>query len=478
MKNRLILVTLMSSLLLSGCGNSNNDETPTDTSSDISTSISSDDTTSTDSSSSINDEFVEPVPDGKVRVRLPAEIRHYDENEAKTHYDLLFDYSDTYFNTSAVTFNKDLALLSLGFAIATWEKDRINFALETASFDNIQNHGYESLPTTESLGYTFAHKHINDYDLISVSFRGFNYGLEWSNNLKLGSSGNHEGFEEKMLLAYSSLKTYITQYSNIKLWIHGYSRAGAMSNMLSNKILKANEISITEENMFTYTFEAPRGIHIDNLGNYQNIHNIVNSLDLVQDIPPQEYNLYRDGVDLNIYNANVSSIASEFDSHIDVPALSQSLGYYKTDMEFITFFHNYLFVNNPGIGEENQSKTLYTREHFATLYQNDIRKMLEIVFALSEETMEKLKNRFFSMSVADMTALLSNERIFNFLNPIVKEDGLSYNEEEFRAACLTVNQLLELNSSALISLIKNMSRVIAMHYPEITYALLKSYQPE
>lgn len=471
MKKSALLIVLVSTLLLSGCGNKEEPSSSTSTGS-TSTSETTAETTNTDSTSTYNEEFDEPVPEGKVRVKLPAEVRDYSENEEKTHYSLLFDYSDTYFDGDAKAFNKDLALLSLGSAIATWEKDRINFLFKTADFDNIENHGYEGLPTTESIGYTFAHKKISDYHLIAIAFRGFNYGAEWSNNLKMGQNGNHQGFEEKVSEAYSSLKIYLGSYSNIKLWINGYSRAGAMSNLLSNKIFKANEISVTESNMFTYTFEAPRGVHEDNLGNYQDIHNMVDSLDLIQDIPPKEYSLYRDGVDTEIYKENVSELAHAFDEHINIPALQQSIGYYKTDLEFLKFFHDYLFIN--GVSPEKEDQSLYTRDNFYNLYQESIRLVVGIIFSLKQESLDAILNQFKTMSVLDFTSLLTEDRVFNSLNPYVKEDGIAYNEEEFKEACLVLNNLLELNLSVSLSLFKNLSRVIAMHYPEVTYVLLKA----
>ena len=64
---------------------------------------------------------------------------------------------------------------------------------------------------------------------------------------------------------YQDLQSYIDTYAKnktLKLWINGYSRGGALSNVLSSLILKGDKVNVLQDDMFVYTFEAPASLTI------------------------------------------------------------------------------------------------------------------------------------------------------------------------------------------------------------------------
>jgi len=85
----------------------------------------------------------------------------------------------------------------------------------------------------------------------------------------------------------------------------GFSRGGAVANnaagVLDNaiynndlsKYLNTNKISLTKENIYTYTFASPLGAYNDQSPNprsttYNNIFNCIDPNDIVPCLPPRQ----------------------------------------------------------------------------------------------------------------------------------------------------------------------------------------------
>lgn len=233
-----------------------------------------------------------------------------------------FIYADEYFFENSALYNHSLAKLSLGFAMAGFmSADESSYELKNkniidvynqANFTNVRTEEYGK-PSHNSIGSAMSSKTIKDgrdeeYTLISVVIRGAGYEREWVSNVMVEGSNylNHYGFSEAADTVYSRLENYISDNDikgNIKIWICGYSRAAAVSNILAAKINKTNKIydaKITSENIFAYTFATPLTVDLKNVNTfrYNNIYNIINSQDLVPRVPLLEWGFARYGRDL------------------------------------------------------------------------------------------------------------------------------------------------------------------------------------
>ena len=104
----------------------------------------------------------------------------------------------------------------------------------------------------------------------------------------------HEGFEIGRDEAYNFLNWYVQNHKSefkneLKVWIVGFSRGGAVANMTAGKLTDVGScggMALPAKNIFAYTFEAPQGYVGSNGNGYKNIHNWVNSMDIVPLVAP------------------------------------------------------------------------------------------------------------------------------------------------------------------------------------------------
>ena len=77
-----------------------------------------------------------------------------------------------------------------------------------------------------------------------------------------------------------------------------------------------------------------------------------------------------------------------------------------------------------------------------------------------------------------MYALLLTDGFYNFLKPILDEDNVTYDDESLQASCATLQKFLVNNPTILTSFMSNsnLTRIISMHSPEVTYVLLKNLE--
>ncbi len=207
----------------------------------------------------------EPKPEPNTEEKGIVKIKFAGSFEgAPSEYEVEVKYNNNQFRHAATIFDDDLKMLSLASSGVSDTVESETSFFETMFYDNFEDHGYEEI-TEDTVGYFFAHKEIDDFDLFAVSIRSFNYGKEWANNFTIGSEGNHQGFSLRAAEIYSDLITYITNVltdlereleSNVKVWITGYSRGGAIAGLVTDNLMRTSQFSIGEENLYTYTFET------------------------------------------------------------------------------------------------------------------------------------------------------------------------------------------------------------------------------
>jgi len=200
-----------------------------------------------------------------------------------------YDYDENWFDEDAYSYNHDLAIMSLDFAMAAFGngenlKDLYN-QLGYTYTDNIKDDLMDSAdsivytdtyinfdlddPSKDTIGYGIAYKNVEldsgKYTIIQVSIRGGGYYTEWSSNFTLGDSGDHYGFSKAALEIKTKLYEYIETINSpypIKLWTVGYSRAAAVANLLGHYInvdCKDKTGKLLPENNYSFCFETPMG---------------------------------------------------------------------------------------------------------------------------------------------------------------------------------------------------------------------------
>lgn len=250
-----------------------------------------------------------------------------------------FYYSDGYFLEDPTVYNTHLATMSLNLAVSAFGRttNAVGDNLYANNFANVKQlladigcadvnfyvnedykikpeyYGYEDKLST--IGVAISQKEIEvngeSFTLVPVAVRGGNYSAEWASNLTLGNADECAGFADAANQVYSAVQYYVENYGlsekvangNVKFWVVGYSRGGAVANLTSKRIIDSYgaQGNIT----YGYTFEAPMGgtansalkePHTAN-GTYPTIHNTINENDFVTLLAPAEMGFMRYGVD-------------------------------------------------------------------------------------------------------------------------------------------------------------------------------------
>ena len=315
-----------------------------------------------------------------------------------------FMYYDNMFTHPASRYDHDLATMSLSVAMAAFGKPRqrlqttitddngtlitttgdhynrtneehagnIRTLLGNATddknnpglgFQHVRNVNYAPTPTIDSIAATFAYKEIDDENgekckLILIAVRGGEYTSEWGGNFRIGSGDIHEGFEiAKNTIVNDYFKSYIKDLklereTNVKLWITGYSRAAAVSNLIANEfddetknskffVGEKNRLEtkwkITKDDIYAYCFATPNNSKKKINGqpiqgdsdpkkekfketHYPNIFNIMNPNDFVPKVAPYEW-----GYDKYGYSLWLPAYGDEYNKLSNTPELYAEL---------------------------------------------------------------------------------------------------------------------------------------------------------
>ena len=408
----------------------------------------------------------------RLEVKMEADLKGSEDK-----YPLYFDYDDSFFLKDAEVYDKDLSLLSFGTSIAATYFETALYFFSRAKFVDIDSKDLIGEPTEDSLGYTLAHKTINDNEVFAVAIRGFEYKKEWENNFIIEKEGDHNGFRLRVDELYQFLTDYVNDHhdnKNIKLWICGYSRGGAISDLLASKIFRENEIKVNPKDMYVYTFEAPPSLCEENAVAYKNVHNIINSADFITHIPPAEYGLRRDGVDYEIYDANLSALVHAWDNEIEIPAYAATQGA-NNDLEFVQYVSSTM-VKDYG----DDSKNAMTRKQYVDNYQAGLSYSIGLIFAMDPITRSQMMNDLTSNPFNALVILgdSSGQSMANFMKTYLDMDHLSYENDELVSACAVLIKASGSILSGIFTLYmdstgkSDMQRMFNMHYPEVTYCLL------
>lgn len=256
-----------------------------------------------------------------------------------------FLYDENDFGGSSYIYKHSLSRMSLRLAMSAfsdksqgYEKQYKNALdlMEKLGLNNIKhNKSYEEKPTTNSVGVIAGSKKIQfengEHILIAVAVRGGEYGAEWGGNFNIGNGEIHEGFKIARDEVLAFLSDYIkknTISGNVKIWITGYSRGAAVTNLTAaylddNTEFFGDDVKLTSENIYAYCFESPATVkNLQKNDKYNNIFNILNRRDIVTMLPMKNWNYSRYGKDYYLPSAQ---------TNIDYPELESRMhNVYKT----------------------------------------------------------------------------------------------------------------------------------------------------
>ena len=404
--------------------------------------------------------------------------------ETQKYYDIKVAYKDSLFQGASDTFNKDLAMLSYGFSIVSEEKDEAKQFFKDLAFTNAEYASeYDDKPKVDGVGYCFATKIVNGYNIVGVSIRGFNYRVQWVDNFNVGTEGDHLGFSESADTVIEALNTYVGKIKNnkpIKLWLTGYSRGGAIANVMSSKFLSDETSKFKKDNLYTYTFEAPRGLTLEHAVAYENVFNIINSGDIFTRVCPEEYGLYRCGKDIDIYSKDIDNLIEAFDKDAVIPAFKSNI-LYKDDTQWAKYFVQCLLAgDDPDEGERNWSAS--TRELYNLNYGEDIRIIILTINATEDVTLMDLISRLQELSASDIATLLlgSVAGFVLLIKEILTDLKVGYDDGQITKALTELYNYISKPTVAIaiaaLCTKDTGRRMVAMHKPDTTYILLNAYE--
>ena len=115
-------------------------------------------------------------------------------------------------------------------------------------------------PSRDTIATIIGSKKLGTYTLVAVAVSGGNYQMEWLSNFEVGQEGAkitaHKGFTEAAQKVKARITAYLAETEGpYILWLAGYSRAAAVSNMTAALLLQ--EGTAQRDHLFAYTFATP-----------------------------------------------------------------------------------------------------------------------------------------------------------------------------------------------------------------------------
>lgn len=218
-----------------------------------------------------------------------------------------FYYTDDWFREDPVRRNDGLARISMQLVAATTNDAQDGAGaglLKDLGFDEIGFSGFGS-EDPDGCAYTWAKKTITENGvpctLLAVAIQSFSTDKEvnrkgWTQNFIVNGqtvAGEHHAFAVAADKAADDIAG-LADGKNVKIWITGHSRGGALTNLLAVRLLQ--NLGAANHGIYAYTFEAPSTTEIAAAeaaqARYDYIHNYICSDDIVPMVPPWHMTLY------------------------------------------------------------------------------------------------------------------------------------------------------------------------------------------
>ena len=383
--------------------------------------VSSDGTAEEDSAPGGGNTPVDPepdTPDASEPIAKEVSINYAPSNRAKNR-SITLHYEDQYFTSNNSAYNHNLSKASLGLAMSAFSAKKAKDGTELKRYENAENllteklgfHHYKQYnyniildDTSDKVAFSLARKTVKFGEsivpILVVAIRGGGYGGEWESNGRVTGGTDpqlHKGFSAAAGKVYQEVKNYIENSKldneNLKVWVTGFSRGAAVSNILSYQMVSKGLIE--EKNLYSYTFATPRTTkkQVKQPG----IYNIINPIDFIPEVPFAEWNYGRYGTNVSLpyktnskaYSSLLKTMRSEFETET-----GDSYNPYPSHRVFVT---NLLSLIRSMAGK--------TEAGYGKNYQDKMSKALGTYLGRAEEPV-------------DLFGLLCSIGI-NFYNPVV-----------------------------------------------------------
>ncbi len=200
------------------------------------------------------------------------------------------------------------------------------------------NYDVELTDTSDKVAFSMATKYIDDDEggvdtVVSLVIRGGGYGGEWGSNFHLYDTPkravNHAAFQTAANEVKAELDAYVKKIEkkgNLKIWITGFSRGAAVSDLVGHMI-NVNGVGGAKRNprnLYVYTFATPAGARVENLTDGQkdsNIYNVISPVDMVPRLAPSYWNFTRYGNTINLKTTNNKDYMARFHSYSGIRAI-------------------------------------------------------------------------------------------------------------------------------------------------------------
>ncbi len=309
------------------------------------------------------------------------------------------DFSDEWLLQPDDVYNQKLAQASFAMAAAGFrskiyslserDHDILDF-FNQAGFVDPRSDDYHKPTGANTVASVIAHKKIGDATLIGVSISGNNYENEWLSNLRIDDDMRAAGFNKAADMVTERIENYIKQNQlngDLRLWVAGYSRAAAITNLLAADAVESNRY----QGVYAYTFATPRTTKEADPHRYPSIFNIINPEDIVPMVPFPEWGFERYGIDLflpsietdsnwmnKVEEVNQLALSDTGSMTVFNPTMNRQL---HTFLDYIAFF-----INSSASYTATYQKILldfWTNKDFKKLL-NDIRSNISISSQLKE----------------------------------------------------------------------------------------------
>lgn len=312
-----------------------------------------------------------------------------------------YEYSDDYFAIESPGTHSALRTMSYALALAGFENQadgypndtgvvnpKMQKLLDELGFVDYEYWDEKSDEDGHSMGTSLAHKTITyttgygedeTKELIVLAPRNYNYFTEWLSNFNVGTEGDHKGFDESANLLVKRLDQYIDKHdlSNYKIWMVGYSRGGAVIDLVGKKVNQSlDKYDMEPDDLYVYTFGAPRASMEET--KYSNIHDVKDGNDLLLGyFFPKAWGFYNTGLYEEIHPADLTIPATTINTTdlinsatvMNALLTREGLTIDEGTVNGKDFMDEWVeFVNKAGM----------TREYFDTVVKPPLSKLMKI----------------------------------------------------------------------------------------------------
>ena len=448
-------------------------------------------------------------------------------------------YTDDYFISSADRSRPDVSLASASIHFAVAAFNAMDSAEYTDKDRNVRNlltmlgysdydcsESFHQKPSDDSIAIAAAAKKPAgaDYTLMAVAVRGGGYEAEWSGNFSLGKVGNHTDFQQCADYCMTFLRQYVQDHhitGRVKLWLTGYSRGGAVGNIMAGEIDRGNALpglTVRYEDLYAYFFEPPQGVEVSNdprNARYNNIWNFLNYNDVVPLVAMSELGFSRYGRDYYYPDATMANYAAQREAMLhfyDAQESKEFREYTVDDFQMKKFDPANGFIVDDTESTMTQgdferklvskmvTDTIKTRDNYVNEYQNGFRAVMHVVFGKSlftgrEGDVERFitalqKNIQEQDTAAQFAEAAQNPWDENGLRTVLSDVIVqSMNDAEVNAldpvtlskfvngAVKLVGGMLITDPDLTVTLLSNLNNITNAHYPEVGMAWLKTMDP-